>query len=244
MQSQFSLRSKKMTKKEYFADPRINASTLKLFAGRDFEPLIALHKMKHGMKESQSMALGTGLHEVMEVGIEAKFEAINAAFKTAGPRENAIEKAKAMATSIRQKIPLDILMMIESGEKEKAVFSGEYKAMFDVLCNGVGIDYKTTNADSRSEFERDFFKYNYHIQDFHYRKVGQLNRMIYIVVSTSEPHPVWIYETTTSCQIYGNQEWSEALERYHHYKDQDLSTATAEIIDLLEPAWAFCEEVE
>jgi hypothetical protein len=233
-----------MNKKEYFADSRINASTLKLFAGRDFEPLIALHKMKNGMKESQSLALGTGMHEVMEVGPLAKFEAINAAYKTVGPRENAIEKAKAMAQSIWQKIPLDILMMIESGEKEKVVFSGEYKAMFDVLCNGVGIDYKTSSAESRGEFERDFFKYHYELQDFHYRKVGKLGRMIYIVVSTSEPHPVWIYETTSTCRLYGKQQWEEALDRYYQYKDKDLSTATAEIIDMMEPTWAFNEDME
>ena len=233
-----------MNKKEYFTDSRINASTLKLFAGRDFEPLIALHKMHNGMKESQSMALGTGLHEVMEVGIMAKFEAITAAYKTVGPREAAIEKAKAMAVSIWQKIPLDILMLIESGEKEKVVFNGEYKAMFDVVCNGVGIDYKTTSAESRTEFERDFFKYNYHIQDYHYRKVGKLGRMIYIVVSTSEPHPVWIYETTSTCRLYGKQQWEESLARFYQYKDKDLSTATAEIIEMLEPAWAFNEDME
>jgi hypothetical protein len=233
-----------MSKTEYFSDPRINASTLKLFAGRDFEPLIALHKMKHGMKESQSMALGTGLHEIMEVGPLAKFEAIATAYKTVGPREAAIEKAKAMAASIWQKIPLDILMLIESGEKEKAVFSGVYKAMFDVICNGVGIDYKTTSAESRGEFERDFFKYHYELQDYHYRMVGKLDRMIYIVVSTSEPHPIWIYETTTSCQLYGKQQWEEALERLLHFKDKDLSAVTSEIIEMMEPTWAFSEEIE
>jgi len=233
-----------MNKKEYFADSRINASTLKLFAGRDFEPLIALHKMQNGMKESQSMALGTGLHEIMEVGELAKFEAITAAYKTVGPREAAIEKAKAMAKSIYDKIPDEIYALLEKGSKEHVVFNGEYKALYDVLFGNIAADYKTTSAESRGEFERDFFKYNYHIQDYHYRKVGKLDRMIYIVVSTSEPHPVWIYETTTSCQKYGEQQWEKALERYHQYKDQDLSTATAEIIDMMEPTWAFCEELE
>lgn len=233
-----------MNRQDYFADKRINASTLKMFAGRDFEPLIALHKMRNGLKESQAMSLGTGVHEIMEVGIlNAKFEAITSAYKTTGPREAAIEKAKNMANSIFNKAPEYILDACINGQKETAFFNGDFKALLDVHHDGVGIDWKTTSAESRSEFERDFFKYHYDIQDYQYRFVANLNRMIFVVVSTAEPHPVWIYETTSSCQTYGKQQWQEAYDRYLQYKDKDLSTFTAETIDMMEPAWAFNEDI-
>jgi hypothetical protein len=226
----------------YRTDHRINASLLKCYIGRDFDPIQAVTDAREGIEETQAMSVGTGLHEIMEVGIDnAKFEAIERLYKTKGPKENAIQLAKDMANAIFDQAPDYILDMMINGKKEQEFYTTEFKALLDLVHGGVGADYKTTSAATLADFKRDFFKYGLHIQEHHYRKVAELEQFYFIVVSKAKGHPVWIVTSDETCLEYGRQEWNLAYSRHKEFQDLVLPTKARECV-ISAPPWAVLEE--
>jgi hypothetical protein len=222
---------------DYRQDPRINSSKLKCFLGRDYDPIQAVMDSRQGIGETQSMAVGTGLHEIMEVGVEnAKFEAIERMYKTKGPRENAIQLAKDMAQAIWEKSPSHIIHHIEHGQHEQEFYTDEFKALLDVVDGTTGMDFKTTSAATLAEFKRDFFKYCLEVQEHHYRKVAKLDRFYFVVVSKAKGHPVWIIETTVKCLEYGEAQWELAYQRYKETESLEIPTMAREAI-ITAPKW-------
>ena len=192
---------------------------------------------RNGIAETQSMAVGTGLHEIMEVGVEnAKFEAIERMYKTKGPRDNAIQLAKNMAQAIWEKSPPHIIAHIRDGKHEQDFYTSEFKALLDVVDVGVGLDFKSTSATTLAEFKYDFFKYGLEVQEHHYRKVALLYKFYFVVVSKAKGHPVWIIEASQNCLEYGKEQWELAYQRYKETIDLEIPTMARESI-ITAPKW-------
>ena len=51
---------------DYFKDPRLNASTLKCFAGQDYSPAVALQKWKGPRTQTKALSLGSLTHAFVE----------------------------------------------------------------------------------------------------------------------------------------------------------------------------------
>lgn len=216
---------------EYWNDLRINASKLKCFAGRDYDPAIALHKAKTPFTPKPSMELGTAVHGIVELCGDIPGDVITCPFDSYRTKEakqwredhaghiilsdDDMEKAKRMAARILNDTPKDIRDMILSpnANREKAFFNNDLKALMDLELYAHAIDYKTTSATSPQQFEREIAKYHYHLQAEHYRITGGLLEFAFVAVSSVEPHPVWTFRCDASFFEWGRFEWHRAYKR-------------------------------
>jgi hypothetical protein len=233
--------------KAYFNDPRLNASTLKLFSGRDFDPLVAVHKMRNPSGPTPAMALGTAVHSIVEhlgstegliVSPYDNFRTKEAQlWKAEHPEYLTSEdllKAERMASRI---LSVCDEAHSPSALREEEFYTDDYKALLDLVLDSKGIDYKTTAATSASQFERDCIKYGYALQAYHYLMVAELDSFEFIAVSSVEPHPVWRFTCAPDFIEYGKQQWHEAFERYTAYKDMVIEPSK-ETYELKAPPWA------
>ena len=223
--------------KSYYTSKGINASTLKMFAGDYFNPVMAVHKMNTPMEPTQSMALGSAMHAFLEHEMdEGEAEQIvSDAYKTAKPREAALTKARTMATNIWETCAH--IVQHPKANREKAHFTDEYKALVDLEVEGIGYDYKSTKATSLEECKREANKYFLEVQAWHYFDVTKLKGFEFIFCSSVEPHPVFHLKCTHEyLHDFAKPRWEQALKRYHEYKD--MTSAPLLAVDSMDvPDW-------
>lgn len=244
---------------DYFSDPRINASTLKLFSGRDFSPALALHKLRNPSAPSAAMQLGTAVHSYLEHKGQFGPDVLISPFDSFRTKEaqqwkkdndgkiiltnDEAAKAFQMGENIRTLSPEPILSMIHSpdAEVEKECYTPRFKAKLDLICNGAGIDYKTTNATNAAQFVRDCNNYGYALQAAFYCMVAGLSDFYFVAVSSAEPHEVFAFKCGKSYLQWGDELVVEALKRYNTWKDVEI--VRPELLTLEAPAWAEVELV-
>lgn len=219
---------------EYRKDPRLNASSLKLFL--DHDPEVAHHKIKHPEPPTDAMNLGTLVHGLLELDGDVppefsvspyadfrKKEAKEwkADMESAGKtivKHDTMMQAVAMWQAVQLKAQPDVWFMVECSERrEESFYTDKYKALLDVVSsNGkIGIDYKTTGSTSLHKWKRDAINYGYALQAAHYMEVANLEAFYFLVVSSVAPHPVWTVKCSPSFIRFGQQQRNEALALFH-----------------------------
>lgn len=241
--------------KTYRADPRINASKLKLFAGDFFEPMNAINGLKNPMVPSDAMKLGTLVHAIVEhkgaLSLVTKDIPISPykdfrkkeaqIWKKENPdymTEELLEKASIMAQRIMDITPE---CLGEDARMEIDYYTDEYKALLDCVIGDHGFDWKTTSATNARQWERDANNYHYALQAYHYKTVAELEEFSFVAVSSIAPYPVWRFKCTPEYLAYGKYLWDKALERYNKYKDAEITVDHTEIA-LSAPNWFQPEE--
>jgi hypothetical protein len=205
--------------KEYFEDPRINASLLKRYLTLDR----AIAKQPQ-TGTSSSMSLGTLVHLLMETGeaegyVTHDFPDLRKKeykdwLKAQDPSYNIIkakelEDAQMMAMSLWTCAP----DWAKDGDKEVAVYTDRFKALLDVKAGNKGLDWKTTSAQSAEQFEREMIKYGYHLQAYHYSMVAGLDEFVFCAVSTVYPFPAWRFDVTPEYLEFGKNAWDKAMQK-------------------------------
>lgn len=238
----------------YRKDPRINASLLKLFTGKDFSPIMALHKMRNPTPPSPAMQLGTALHSWLEHLGKFGPSTIVSPYDNYRTKEaqlwrdansdkvilttDEVTKVEAMGTNVINS-PLRKMIIDIDAQREVEYYDDEYKALLDVVYMSSGIDYKTTACTSAEQFKRDIYKYGYALQAYHYLRVAKLSNFYFIGVSTVDPYEVFTMYCTSEFLKYGQKCWQEALDRYKYFT---VNAPKQEIINLDAPLWAAIED--
>lgn len=235
---------------KYRQDQRINASKLKYFAGDNFEPMMALDKIRNPSPPSDAMKLGTLVHLFVEHKLSLPM--VTNQIKVS-PYEN-FRKKEAQEwkkenpdyyTSAQLDQALDmarqIIKVTPEAKSDKAImeqdfYKGEYKALLDCVIDGVGYDWKTTSATDAHQWIRDANNYHYALQAYHYQMVADLKEFEFCAVSSIKPYPVWRFKCTPEYLEYGKHLWDQAVERFNRYIDAEIEPSY-EVISLDAPRW-------
>lgn len=209
--------------KDYYNTPGINASTLKLFAGDFFDPETAVYQMRNPKPPTQSMALGTAVHSILEHQMDTTeaSDVINEAYKTEKSRNDNMRKAHTMARHVWERC--EDVVQHPDAIRERSVFKGEFKALMDLEVDNKGYDYKTTRVTTMSECIKECEKWKLDIQAYHYLMLGGFNGFEFIFVSSVAPHPVFRLDCPSDYIMdFARPRWQQALDRYHEFKDMEL----------------------
>ena len=231
-----------MSIKEYRNDTRLNQSTLKLFLEHDYS--IAKAKAEAPHKPSPSMTLGSLVHGIIELrgAIPYDFEvspygdfrkkeakewkAEKQALGITIVKQDELDQALAMANNVLHNTPPLLKEIINSDEsqREVAFFSGEHKALLDIVNRHgtIGADYKTTSATSVEEFMRDVRRYHYDLQAAHYMNLSYVEEFYYIAVSSVEPYPVWCFKCSDSFIDGGQHKLDKAINFYNNREEDKI----------------------
>lgn len=234
----------KTTEQIYRQDPRINASLLKLFNG-SLDLRIARYKAIQPSFATDAMNLGSAVHDLLENDMVLSDRFIQSDFKdfkTKAAREwkqemkdtgkiilkdSELTQAVDMALEVKSNAPA---WMFE-GQHEKPFYTDEFKALLDAVNGKRGVDWKTSQATSLEQWERDALKYGYHLQAYHYMMTAQLEEFWFVVVSSVAPYPVWVLKCSDSFLAHGQEVWERAYANYNASPEQ------VKIGDLDAPRW-------
>lgn len=221
---------------EYRSADGVNASLLKYFAGDDFNPAVALHKMRNPMTPSPSMALGTAVHSILEneMDTEEAYDIISGAYKGEKPRTEWFEKACSMAQNVWDTCA-DVVQHPEA-VREKAYFNDGFKALIDISVGSAGADFKSTRVTTLKDCIYEAHKWNLEIQAYHYCKLGGFDSFEFIFVSSVAPHQVFRLSCSDEyMDMFARPRWEQALERYMKYKDQEVEICETGSLSI--PGW-------
>jgi len=160
------------------------------------------------------------------------------------------KRAKGMQAAVyRNK---NAAALLKNGVAEKDIFAHDpetgslIKIRPDYYIRNAGIilDIKTT-IDARTEaFQRDVYKFKYHVQDALYRDVADwagylVEKFIFIAVEKEPPYGVALYELQPTAIEMGRNTYREPLNRYAECVKNDMWECYPEACTLLSlPAWA------
>ena len=224
---------------KYRKDPRLNASTLKMWLG---DPRVAYYGETNPQTDTRSLSLGRAVHKVLEHKMDRNCLTVSPydsyrtkdarAWRDANPdalKQSEADEAYAIAEAVYESLEGQILDDYENGEHEKDMYTETKKALMDLVCEGRGYDWKTTSSTDLKGVIRDFDKYGYHLQAAHYLDVGDLESFTFVVVSVVAPHPVWIMTCSADYLEYGRDAVTRAeTARSSYVPDDSAMTHTLE----------------
>ena len=254
---------------DYFADPAINCSGLKIIAQKT--PLHFKSKQEEPREETPALIIGSAVHcltlepdlfnvrYVIAPKIDKRTKAGKeqwADLEATGRivlSEDDAEKIQAIANAVRTHKTASKLITV--GFAEVSVFTQidgtPAKCKCDYLRENVAIiDLKTTEDASKNGFMKSVIKYGYHQQAAWYldclKAIGKpVGVFVFIVVEKSAPYAVGIYELDDDTIQLGRELNQRALDIYKNCMQTNSWYGYSENIELLTaPAWAFKENVE
>lgn len=247
------------TTEEYFADPRINASTLKLFAGKKFNAATAVHAMKTPRASTKAMDIGTIVHAFIEhEGKEPPGFVLSPydSFRTKESKEwrdeqiangvivlkdEEFEQARNMAHNLLEKIeePYRTLLTSSTTEREKAFYNDTHKALLDLISPSglIGADVKTTRHSNWEDVKRDFDAMFYHLQFYHYKKMSNCEEFCAFIVSSVEPYPVFQAPCSDDYLAFGAWEFDRAQDRFNRFAKYEVDDLLVSEHVLEAPQW-------
>lgn len=235
---------------KYYRDPRINASLLKLYAGdevsikkartykypekKHFKIGSAIHlglefqgKLPDTIKECPYGTFQTDAAKAWRDEEEAKGNvALNS--KEYAKVEGAIKEAWEYRPETIEGIDLPTVYQSSNAVREEELYTEEFKAMLDLRVDGILIDWKTTRFEKPSDVERDFFRFNYPVQAYHYKMVAELcgieyEKFYFVFVCKEPPYEVNVVEVTDDIIHIGEAHWTQAYLRYQKWRDVPIS---------------------
>lgn len=264
-----------LTNKQYHTRPEISKSDLDLLAKSPYH-----YANKEFKEQTQNMLLGSVTHKLIlepkDFGNEyviapdvnkrtkAGREEFEAFLNSLDGKES-IDKALYDTAS---KMSDEVLKMRETarflrdGKPEQSYFS-EIEGV-PVKCRpdfyneklGLLIDIKTSADASKMGFAKSVANFNYHVQVAFYSDIMEslghkINKFLFIVVETKEPHLVGFYELDNTAVENGRERYKALLERYKWCKENDIWWGYGEFNDgeinpvqtIGLPTWKFYEEI-
>ncbi|MES0445018.1 MAG: PD-(D/E)XK nuclease-like domain-containing protein [Desulfobacterales bacterium] len=138
--------------------------------------------------------------------------------------------------------------LLTGGEAER-VYSWENEK-FGVACKGkadyvngnIVVDLKTAQDASPGGFSRSCANFGYHMQDAHYTEGSQCDQFIFVVVETTYPFVVEVYELDEDAKLIGRDKTDQALHRFQELNMFDLwgvnYSGEDKVTKLSLPGWA------
>jgi len=254
---------------EYFANPAINCSGLKIIAQKT--PLHFKSKQEEPREETPALIIGSAVHcltlepdlfsvrYVIAPKIDKRTKAGKeqwADLEATGRivlSEDDADKIMRIADAVRTHKTASKL--ITGGFAEVSVFTKidgtPAKCKCDYLRENVAIiDLKTTEDASKAGFMRSVIKYGYHQQAAWYldclEAYGKpVDAFVFIAVEKTAPFAVGIYELDADTVQLGRELNERALRVYQDCLQTNVWQGYSEQIELLNaPAWAYKENIE
>ena len=220
-----------MTEKEYRADPRLSQSTLKLFSGaeEDYSQEQSNYKLKTPFAPSEAMIKGTFLHSIIEN--QGNFDRDKFAIAPCNDkRKKEYKEFAAECTAeyiMTEKDLTDVRNMweklclehpniwedIKRGDKEKAFFNENYKALIDLdVDDGHFYDWKKTSDITIRGLRKSCANYGYDFQAYHYLQWGK--SFTFVFFQDVAPYEIVVYKCEPEFIQRGKAKWNEAHDRY------------------------------
>jgi len=221
----------------YYNDNRLSASKLKAYLAHD--PAIAHWMETHSGPPSEALIMGTALHSVMEGKelVVSPFESYRTKeakeWKANNPDAIRADDAKlveAWKTSILNHLgghQPALWYVWKNGEYEKEFFNDTHKCKVDVIHEGILLDWKTTRHTKADDVIREYQRYGAALQAAHYVDMADAHEFHFIVVSKTEPFPVWVVTCSDAFLDYGRKlrsQCEEIRERFLAKEHQDVLT--------------------
>ena len=254
---------------EYFSDPAINCSALKIIAQKT--PLHFKSKQEEPREETPALMIGSAVHcltlepdlfnarYVIAPKIDKRTKAgkeewsdLEATGRIVLSEDDA-DKIMSIANAVRTHKTASKL--ITGGFAEVSVFTEIYgtpaKCKCDYLRENVAIiDLKTTENASKTGFMKSVIKYGYHQQAAWYLDCLEAYRtpvdaFVFIAVEKTAPFAVGIYELDADTVQLRRELNERALRVYQDCLQTNVWQGYSEQIELLKaPAWAYKESIE
>lgn len=251
---------------EYHAHPAISASGLKILATKTPRHFQHLY-LEDGLKESKALEFGKAAHMALleperfagsyAVAPECdrrtkEGKALYAAFLEQYADAEHVSHANmqiidSMRHSLSQKIAASAVL--SDGHAEVSMFAEidgiQVRGRADWITNtGIIVDIKTAQDASESGFERDAYKYGYHIQAWLYRKLyqaitGNWIPFVFLVIEKDAPHCVQVFTASDEMLALGELQGMAALEKYRYCTQHNRYDGYSDmIVPLGIPAYA------
>lgn len=231
----------------YYDNPKLSASKLKAYLSHD--PAIAYWAETHPTPETEALKLGKALHTVMErkelvVSPYDNYRTKEAqAWRDANPEALKAEEAATVEnwkTSILNHLGgryPGLWAVWSLGEYEKEFFSDTHKAKLDCISgNGICLDWKTTADTNIEKVIMSAWRYHWALQAAHYIYMAKAKEFHFVVVSKTEPHPVWVLTCSPAFIEYGR-----ALTKKAEKIRSDYLAGCRSDVRLDPPPWAKSE---
>lgn len=149
--------------------------------------------------------------------------------------ESDYETIKNMAKALDEWLEVNPdIAQIYNESRNEVSFLGEAHGMkmkirFDKIhSSGVGFDLKT--CQDASKFSKDSYKFNYDIQDIHYRMIAL--DFIFIAVEKTYPYNVMAYKHSPQRLEKAYSKWLDTISLYDNYKDEPVVLRPQGILEI------------
>ena len=244
--------SKKQQRPDYYSDPRISNSGLKLFS--EYSPRVAFHKLKNGIKETDALIFGRFLHSSVlepdtidkeyyllpeDFSLRSKankelYQEIKDSGKTPIKWDMQQQANKMVNRIFESKNARTLLKGIPEKEYFAEVDNIAFKSKLDLINPDKGyiLDLKTTLNPEPEAFIKEAFNRLYFMQAHCYRLMASLNgenikKFFFLNIAKDESMGLSIVEVSEEQFAIGEQQFIHAMALYKYAlknKDKDWDT--------------------